>query len=838
MLSPDAALLPALPYVFATRNWHYVPSSTLRQLSAVPIDQQLTKVYFTPHLERFRAELRGAQYLGAPAAKEWVKGLEMTGQKTRLEAEKWERWEASGQLDVVRRIPHPSQESIGGFHTRHQSAATPKMGSLRANWSVCEFPAPFETDHRASQSVVLCAAKRTKQGHPSNLSDCHAAPQYIPSIAEVGDLADLFPRHGSARNLKDANEAKAIRRSEIEDRCKQLHPPIQPEVLRHIDAFQAAIKISTHLTEDAWDVLRPRLEAGRESAERTEAKIHHGETTLSDDGLLDLAGKRSKDADREWEEEQAPIYARLTDYADQLLHSDWANGELITKENVANFVAQALVGIRRRFYSGQRTRDFDNGPQSGPSACNSEGRNLVLGHMKWIFNYVFDNHIKTRVQGVTKELFLCNGCGVSSRPYAFEGLILHFGAKHTGAFSVGNTVVSWKTAEWPEEPPFNPYPGSIISPRGHPARPVPTPRHMSNHSRQGRHPRRTPATPHGFPEGPFPLPPSMPAAPQQGPPFPMGFGPPMEMVSNPNLAGTTEPLPLPMPLPLPLQSVGTSVGTGANQVPPAKEPEEKPPLQSSSEHDRQVQEAANIAMYYWHSMAKVHPIPSAIRISIIFVYLIREFRRRFESMLSLAVFEDALFTQGTMAAMKDAPGLVCCVCEARARSLPGPNGLKEESDVPEASSFARPALETPIPQYTFGSLVSHSTNFHGDLLSSITPRSGAGSLSLPAQVWMDRFLKRPSQEELTSLMRAARMDARERNIIEGAFPDLLPAPVPGPAQEQGRPHGGGSRFGQNLSDAGASWARPHVSFLASVSLGLLVQLLSITLVGLSHCPAC
>ena len=61
------------------------------------------------------------------------------------------------------------------------------------------------------------------------------------------------------RNIKDVNEAKAARRAEIERRCAAMDPPLLPSVLRHMDSFQAAMQISQPMTDQAWEILRPRL---------------------------------------------------------------------------------------------------------------------------------------------------------------------------------------------------------------------------------------------------------------------------------------------------------------------------------------------------------------------------------------------------------------------------------------------------------------------------------------------------------------------------------------------------------------------------------------------------
>ncbi|KAF2836453.1 hypothetical protein M501DRAFT_914464, partial [Patellaria atrata CBS 101060] len=251
-----------------------------------------------------------------------------------------------------------------------------------------------------------------------------------------------FPQPRIERTVRDANEAKAARRRDIERRCLELEPPITPNILSHMDAFQAAIQISVPMTDKAWDVLKPRLLHQRDAAERAEAEKAEQNNTfrvkLEDRFSSDTFNKEVKEAlEHEWEEIQKPIRQRLSTYADDIISNEWACGRSVTRDNCSKFAAEVLIR-----------------PVKDEMSESELPRILVLENMKW----VFDNKIKPITEHFRKDLFLCNSCDGNYKFYGFEGVIQHFGAKHTNSFSVGNVVVSWQRAEWPEEPPFHPDP--------------------------------------------------------------------------------------------------------------------------------------------------------------------------------------------------------------------------------------------------------------------------------------------------------------------------------------------------------------------------------------------
>ncbi|KAM3077402.1 hypothetical protein ACMFMG_006748 [Clarireedia jacksonii] len=269
------------------------------------------------------------------------------------------------------------------------------------------------------------------------------------------------PRH--ERTKEEVAELKAARRADIERRCLALDPPLTANILAHMSSFQAAIQIIQPLNDGSWEVLKPRLLAQREEAEQREndriAQTRVVQERSEERRFQDVHFKsESKETmEREWDDVQAPLRARIGGYADETIRDGWNGGDKVTKESSPRFAAEVLIYVRKRFYAEVAKddaavratgREPPADPPMGPFT-----RKLTLENMKW----VFDTKIKPHTEQYSKELFLCNACENNFKYYGFEGVIQHFAAKHTSALSVGSIVVHWKS-EWPEYPPFNPDP--------------------------------------------------------------------------------------------------------------------------------------------------------------------------------------------------------------------------------------------------------------------------------------------------------------------------------------------------------------------------------------------
>jgi hypothetical protein len=264
------------------------------------------------------------------------------------------------------------------------------------------------------------------------------------------------------RSIREVNEAKANRRLEIERRCAALDPPLLPNFLGHMEAFQAAIQISQPLNEQAWQVLKPRLLAQRAYAERREnERAAQTQILLAEQKQRRLQEAQLKETrenlDREWDSIQIPIRAHIARLAEERIESKWASGKSLNKENCPKFAADVLLYVRQKFYDEIRHEDEANLTLSETMKVDapdrSASRMLILENMKWLF----DNHIKPLTETFQKELFLCNGCDGNFKFYGLESVVQHYAAKHTTSLSLGNQVVHWR-AEWPEHPPFHPEP--------------------------------------------------------------------------------------------------------------------------------------------------------------------------------------------------------------------------------------------------------------------------------------------------------------------------------------------------------------------------------------------
>lgn len=76
-----------------------------------PIEVQLTKVYWKPHIEEIKRQYQEVLALGSASAEEWVKGLESEGRERLNDAARWEQWEAQGALIKVNSRPSSKARS-------------------------------------------------------------------------------------------------------------------------------------------------------------------------------------------------------------------------------------------------------------------------------------------------------------------------------------------------------------------------------------------------------------------------------------------------------------------------------------------------------------------------------------------------------------------------------------------------------------------------------------------------------------------------------------------------------------------------------------------------------
>ncbi|MCJ1236060.1 hypothetical protein MMC14_004037 [Varicellaria rhodocarpa] len=491
-------LFPAMSYAFISQSDQYVASISLRNM-APPSD--LAKHFYKPHIEDIKRRLYHAQDLGPGSAEEWIKGLDTVGKERTSDAARWELWESKGGLKKVNAKPPPriaAQASKQATNTSNHDLGRTANFAREAQGQELSV-----TNMEGVSGVGILGILPPAPPLPGNfiftLLDQTRSPNrflVLPSASNLslpasqdglpqrppGSLHQLRPE----RSIRDVNETKAARRADIERRCLALDPPLGQTVLQHMESFQAAIQISTPLTDHAWDVLKPRLLAQQEVAERREEeRVQQGKLLQAKSEERRQQEAQLKEAketmDKEWDLAQTPVRHKLALYADDIIKESWSDGKSVTKDTCPKFAADVLLYTRRRFYDDLIREDTirrSNGEEVVHDAPNGPPtRKLILENMKWLF----DNKVKAFTENFQKELFLCNGCDGNFKLYGFEGVIQHYAAKHTTTLSLGSIVVHWRS-EWPEHSPFHPDPSAAKA--AYYAAPVPASNTMhSQHSR-------------------------------------------------------------------------------------------------------------------------------------------------------------------------------------------------------------------------------------------------------------------------------------------------------------------------------------------------------------------
>ena len=581
---------------------------------------------------------------------------------------------------------------------------------------------------------------------------------------------------GNLRGLHDANEAKANRKADIERRCQHMNPPIPPNVLRHMDSFRAAIQISQPMNDDAWSVLKPRLIAQLPAAQQAEAEHVSRVPSLprtTDRRFLDANSKESKELmDREWDEAQRPIRDRLCAIADSFIDRDWDGGRAVTYENSPKFAVDVLVYVRRTYYADDAKERTASGPGQHESLSNdghpSGKPKLVLDSMKW----VYDNKIKNLTEQFRKELFLCygTGCEGNTKFYGFEGIVQHYGAKHTNAFSVGNVIVAWREAEWPDETPFHPDPTSLKHAfHSAPGAAV----HSGYGGYYGGYSRAGTSTPHvqahlpqaspgpyqygGHYAGPF-APPQIASTAMSGYDFNQAYGNPMDSYQYQSMAP-------PGYGPHPGNGYMTSPAmTNLAVAPPPSGPPGVPgPRDTShasndanhrtSSFDKQVSTVIEMAQDIWNQTSGIRDLSNSLRIYVLLQRVISKFHIEFNYEPSLDHFVDAFSSHEVPRALKNAPGLSCKACQEEI-----PHYVHQEER----------------KTYTALDLFLHFKTQHSRSLTS-----GYGNSQLPSSLdWKENMIELPSDRAISGLIHAPGMDDDKLHMVATVFPTLFPTPLP------------------------------------------------------------
>ncbi|KAF2860658.1 hypothetical protein K470DRAFT_257664 [Piedraia hortae CBS 480.64] len=373
IMSPAASLRFGLPFALQTPELHYVPDFMRTQVGGIPQRIRAHRMYYRPDVEAIQADYVEAKGLGSGAADEWTKGLTDRGHEAMADAARWEKWESQTRpIDLAALIGERD----------------------------------LDTDINR------------KRG--------------LPRSVRAAEKASAVERHPKRGPLEVA-QVLASRKAEIERRCSELQPPLMPEVLHHMEAFQAALKIGTPLTKAQWAALKPRLLSQRDAAENAErerlqqpAATYPIEQQVTPKALEDQESKQLRDC--------------LSKYADEAITQWLSDGRAVNTDTATHFAIHVLLHVAEKAGCG------------GKASGKRLGSGVSLESMKW----VYDHKVRNFTDAQCRELFICAACCHGSKPkrFALEGLLQHYGSKHTKAFGKGNVAVLWQSAKWPNNPPF------------------------------------------------------------------------------------------------------------------------------------------------------------------------------------------------------------------------------------------------------------------------------------------------------------------------------------------------------------------------------------------------
>lgn len=791
-------------------------------------------------MQRIKQRLDEVRELGAASADEWSKGLAAEGKERINDAIRWEQWEAKGGLRKVN--VRPQAKAIATSSTTTPTQSLPKShNSAESNGSVPEHgQMTLKNGTPVLNSAIVHMTSQPypqnpprKPLHTSNQGDHllilpYQAPYHVPWI-NTGPFRELSPHPLPApvpmprpeRTVKDANEAKAARRTEIERRCSLFDPPLLPHILNHMESFQAAIQISTPLTDTAWDVLRPRLLAQRAGAEKRELELVQQNELLQSElkqrRYQEGQSKESKESiDRHWDSVQAPIRDRLAVLADAVIEQRWFGGRGVTKDNCPKFAADVLLFVRQQFYDEvARAKEaattsghpIKSDPPNGPPT-----QTLTLENMKW----VFDTKVKPITENFQRELFLCNGCDDNFKFYGFEGVIQHYAAKHTTALSMGSIVVYWRS-EWPDEPPFNPEP-SLSKSNNYK---VPSPAMAGSNTWNGvdqqlYHPNsggygsnlagdpwqivdgastnpntaynssQTMSysnTSYSAPSYPGYSPTSAPTAPPSGLPNGLTYtypnGHPVQWQGNTAVSGVVDGMggqdmgrqyppynhrnTISPQGPAPGMTYGVQAAQAVAPRPPHFDPSRNNATQLTEGYQQQMNEMAKQAREVWYSTSSIKDVPASVRIYLVIHHMAARFAAKFSTVPSLAMFLDGLDNNAQMRPVRSLNGLACKTC------------VSQHSAVSTSHSRLQPpAGDRRL--YTLPHLLNHFRTAH--LEGSQAFENPSPNAQGPKHDWTRDMVELPDTRLIADLVHCAGMDDNKLEMVAWAFPGVFPSPLP------------------------------------------------------------
>jgi hypothetical protein len=594
------------------------------------------------------------------------------------------------------------------------------------------------------------------------------------------------------RSLSDVNEAKTLRKSEIERRCLELHPPLIAAILSHMDSFLAAIQIPNVLTDRDWDILLPRLLSQRDAAEKKEdvrlKKLQLLEAKSEERRQQEAQLKEAKASlDRQWEDAQRPIRDQIALYAEEFIDENWKGGSVLTKDKCAQFAANVLTHVRSRFYA--HIQEEDGVARASGNTVRTDSpdtpptRKLILENMKW----VFEAKVKPITEKYQKELFFCNGCDNNSRTYGFEGVIQHYAAKHTTALSRGSVVVYWR-AEWPEKPPFHPNPNAAKALLHASAQSGFTQAHyytgqqttptlyMATPEQRHRMMSESLQSPHSFGHSPFggtyAFGPYQPPSPRMSPYYPT---PHSGYVFPATPVVTTSAYDQPPPVYSPSSNVHTSPAMYPSHIlqprhaypSPAYAPSSpysqyvsndgKPGVSQQGDramYQNQFNDMARIARDVWNATSGIKDLPASIRAHALIYHVVSTCKRQLNLDVSIFLFADGLNHHPQMKPMRSLHSLVCRRCTDKE---------KDHISTPRSRNSRSYNLQT---------LIGH---FH----SAHMEHAGSGPVTLQGEKshnwdWKTDMILLPDSSTIESSLRAPGMDEDKLQIISQALQSIVP----------------------------------------------------------------
>lgn len=195
-------------------------------------------------------------------------------------------------------------------------------------------------------------------------------------------------------SMAKAHRVTRKRDIDIHERSSLLSPPIGALVLRRIPAYSQALKIIRPLTDQSWEILRWKLEAGRKAAEGT---LRAEEV---DEEKKNIAKERTVVKLREFRNIWEPAKSKLEGYIDEFLAK---SDECVKKGPEGSFAIAALQYARRKWFELEE----------------NIGKQLPLGMVVYLVNAKLISICNGK-----QNIFLCRFCR-KGRLFAIRGLLNH-----------------------------------------------------------------------------------------------------------------------------------------------------------------------------------------------------------------------------------------------------------------------------------------------------------------------------------------------------------------------------------------------------------------------------